>query len=160
MKRKKFLIKIVKYYEDLKKYALFLTRDADNALDLTQEVYKKAIIGYDNEKFSFKENRIKAWLFQIMKNAFINQYRKNKTMIKIEISEINGKQEDNIYFTLLEADIGKLIDTLSLKIKPIFKLYLKGYMYREIADIFNLKLGTVKSRIFKAKKLLKENFYE
>jgi RNA polymerase sigma factor (sigma-70 family) len=138
---------------NLQRFAMSLTSDRDSALDLVQDTYLKAIIYKD--KFVDYTN-LKAWVFTIMKNTFINNYRRNAK----ENTVIDGTQD--LYYinlpqdkgfispdsTYAEAEIEKAIDSLNDEFRIPFRMHLEGYKYKEIADILNLKIGTVKSRIF------------
>lgn len=138
---------------NLQRFAMSLTSDRDRALDLVQDTYLKAITYKD--KFVDYTN-LKAWVFTIMKNTFINNYRRN---VK-ENTLIDGTQDlyyinmphdkgyvspESIY---AEAEIEKAIDSLSDGFRIPFRMHIDGYKYKEIADKLDLKIGTVKSRIF------------
>lgn len=137
----------------LQKFAMSLTYDHDDALDLVQDTYLKAITYKD--KFADYTN-LKAWVFTIMKNTFINNYRRG---IK-ENTIIDGTQDlyylnkphDKGYISpessYSENEIEKAIDSLEDEFRIPFRMHLDGYKYKEIADELNLKIGTVKSRIF------------
>jgi RNA polymerase sigma-70 factor (ECF subfamily) len=138
---------------NLQRFAMSLTSDRDSALDLVQDTYLKAITYKD--KFADYTN-LKAWVFTIMKNTFINNYRRNTK----ESTLIDGTQD--LYYINLpqdkgfispeskyaEVEIEKAIDSLNDEFRMPFRMHLEGYKYKEIADILNLKIGTVKSRIF------------
>ncbi|HRW63650.1 MAG TPA: RNA polymerase sigma factor [Bacteroidales bacterium] len=146
----------------LTRFAMSLTSDKTEAQDLLQETYLKALTHRD--KFVGYTN-LKAWAFTIMKNTFINNYRKAKkenthndttnnlfflNMSK-EVSEARPDSEFSTY------EITKQIESLSDEFKVPFKMFLSGYKYKEIADELDLKIGTVKSRIFFTRKKLMEN---
>jgi RNA polymerase sigma-70 factor, ECF subfamily len=138
---------------NLQRFAMSLTSDRDNALDLVQDTYLKAIANKD--KFVDFTN-LKAWVFTIMKNTFINNYRRG---IK-ENTLIDGTQDlyyinmphDKGYVSpesaYAEAEIEKAIDSLSDEFRIPFRMHVEGFKYKEIADKLDLKIGTVKSRIF------------
>jgi RNA polymerase sigma factor (sigma-70 family) len=144
---------LIEIMSNLQRFAMSLTYDRDSALDLVQDTYLKAITYKD--KFADYTN-LKAWVFTIMKNTFINNYRRN---IK-ENTLIDGTQD--LYYINLpqdkgfispeskyaEDEIDKAIDSLNDEFSLPFRMHLEGYKYKEIADILNLKIGTVKSRIF------------
>ncbi|MDO9000312.1 RNA polymerase sigma factor [Sediminibacterium sp.] len=143
----------------LKSFALSLTHNYDDALDLLQDTYLKAITYRD--KFEESTN-LKAWLFTIMKNTFINAYRKNvKTralIVKGDELALNRAYKQNSYnhseSRLNAKEIIKQIDNLEDDYKLPFTRYYNGYKYEEIANEMHLPLGTVKSRIFIARKIL------
>ena len=145
----------------LNSFALNLTKNVEDAEDLYQETAFRAITNKD--KFRPGTN-FKAWCFTIMKNIFINNYRKKvkkNTIIDstdnlyyINSGSISVRNEagTNIFIDELESMIEKLDDS----IKKPFLMHFVGYKYQEIADELGLPLGTVKSRIFFARKELKD----
>lgn len=151
--------------DSLNAFAYNLTKNTEDARDLYQETAIRAITNRD--KFR-PDTNFKAWTFTIMKNIFINNYRK-----KIKANTIIDST-DNLYFinsggSLIENDatrnilikeLHKMIDALDDSIRIPFVMHFEGYKYQEIADTFDLPLGTVKSRIFFARKALKEKIKE
>ncbi|HEX4875413.1 MAG TPA: RNA polymerase sigma factor [Chitinophagaceae bacterium] len=145
----------------LKPFAINLTRDTEAANDLFQETLYKALA--NQEKYHVGTN-IKAWLFTIMRNIFINNYRrkaKQKTIFDSTPNDflLNQKQatvanaaEGSIRLKEIQAAIEQLPEIF----KTPFLLYFDGYKYNEIADALHEPLGTIKSRIHFARKLLKE----
>jgi len=138
---------------NLQRFAMSLTSDRDTALDLVQDTYLKAITHKD--KFADYTN-LKAWVFTIMKNTFINNYRRNMK----ENTIIDGTQD--LYYlnqphdkgfispesNYAKNEIEKAIDSLEDEFRVPFRMHIDGYKYKEIADELGLKIGTVKSRIF------------
>lgn len=145
----------------LKPFAINLTRDTEAANDLYQETLYKALA--NQEKYNAGTN-IKAWLFTIMRNIFINNYRrkaKQKTIFDSTPNDylINMKQvsvANQAETSLRIKEINKSIQQLPEIFKTPFLLYFDGYKYNEIADVLHEPLGTIKSRIHFARKLLKE----
>ena len=145
----------------LKPFAINLTRDSEAANDLYQETLYKALA--NQEKYSVGTN-IKAWLFTIMRNIFINDYRrkaKQKTILDTTPNDylINLKQataSNTAESGLRMKEIQKAIQQLPEIFKTPFLLYFDGYKYHEIAEVLSEPLGTIKSRIHFARKLLKE----
>jgi RNA polymerase sigma-70 factor (ECF subfamily) len=145
----------------LKPFAVNLTKDTESAKDLFQETLYKALA--NQEKYNVGTN-IKAWLFTIMRNIFINDYRrkaKQQTIFDSTPNDylINQKQSSiaNIAETELRIkEIYKAIYQLPEIFKTPFLLYFEGYKYHEIAEELHEPLGTIKSRIHFARKLLKE----
>lgn len=147
--------------DNMMKFALSLTADYTRAEDLVQDTFMKAITYKD--KFVDYTN-LKAWVFTIMKNTFINNYRRS---VK-ENTIIDGSQD--LYFINLPQESGfvspeskysadeidKAIDALEDEFKIPFRMHLQGFKYKEIADKLDLKIGTVKSRIFFTRKKLME----
>lgn len=145
----------------LNSFAYNLTKNDEDAKDLYQETAFRAMT--NREKFQPGTN-LKAWLFTIMKNIFINNYRKkvkrntivdstdNMYFINSGSVIISNEAGSNILMQELERMIGELEDNIKI---PFLKHY-EGFKYQEIADELELPLGTVKSRIFFARKALKE----
>ena len=138
---------------NLQRFAMSLTSDRDTALDLVQDTYLKAITYKD--KFVDYTN-LKAWVFTIMKNTFINNYRRNVKENTIidgtqDLYYINQPQDKGFISpesNLAENEIEKAIDSLENEFKIPFRMHIAGFKYKEIADELGLKIGTVKSRIF------------
>jgi len=140
-------------------FALSLTKNEADAEDLLQETFLKALL-YKNR---YHENsNLKGWLCTIMKNIFINEYRRKsrnqtvsdespegKGLIKIESPK--SSYPETMYQV---QEIKDAVDRLSDEYKVPLNLYFEGYKYKEIADIMQLPLGTIKSRIFLARKQL------
>ena len=145
----------------LKPFAINLTRHTEAANDLYQETLYKALANHD--KYNAGTN-IKAWLFTIMRNIFINNYRrkaKQKTIFDNTPNDflINQRQAsvaNNAEITLRVKEINSAIQQLPEIFKTPFLLYFDGYKYNEIAKVLQEPLGTIKSRIHFARKLLKE----
>jgi RNA polymerase sigma factor (sigma-70 family) len=147
--------------EFLKPFAVTLTRDNEVAKDLLQETMFRALA--NKEKYSVGTN-IKAWLYTIMRNIFINNYRRKAKQNTIFDSTPNDFLLDYNQVTTSNAaegalrmkDIQRAIQKLPEIFRNPFLLYFDGYKYHEIADMLREPLGTIKSRIHFARKLLKE----
>jgi len=145
----------------LKPFANNLTKDSETAKDLFQETLYKALA--NQEKYNVGTN-IKAWLFTIMRNIFINDYRrkaKQQTIFDYTPNEFLLNYNQLAVFNQAETDlrikeIYQAIHLLPEIFKTPFLLYFEGYKYHEIAEALNEPLGTIKSRIHFARKLLKE----
>jgi RNA polymerase sigma-70 factor (ECF subfamily) len=141
--------------EELKPFAISLTRDYEAANDLCQETLYKAL-AY-REKYEHGTN-IKAWLYTIMRNIFINDYRRNERKkavldaVRYSQQQYGTSAEINIRLKEIHAAIHHLPSIL----KTACLLYLDGYKYHEIAFALNEPLGTIKSRIHFAKKQLQK----
>ncbi len=144
----------------LHSFAYNLTKNIEDAKDLYQETAFRAMT--NREKFRANTN-FKAWLFTIMKNIFINNYRK-----KVKQNTIMDSTENMYYINsgstiisnagesnIMMKELTKMIESLDDSIKVPFLMHYQGYKYQEIADHLELPLGTVKSRIFFARKELK-----
>ncbi|MGN0213051.1 MAG: RNA polymerase sigma factor [Muribaculaceae bacterium] len=144
-------------------FAYRLTANYDDANDLLQDTTLKILC---NEKKFVEENNFKGWAMTIMKNIFINNYRKESKLIVINDSTDNTgfidatkdkATSDTPDSVMSQKEIMQMVNHLPGNIRATFGLYLKGYAYQEIADIQDLPIGTVKSRIFIAKKRLQKN---
>jgi RNA polymerase sigma-70 factor (ECF subfamily) len=145
----------------LKPFAINLTRDTEAANDLYQETLYKALA--NQEKYHTGTN-IKAWLFTIMRNIFINNYRRkakqktifdstpNEYLLNLKQATVANAAESNLRL----KEINKAIRDLPEIFRTPFLLYFDGYKYNEIAEVLTEPLGTIKSRIHFARKLLKE----
>jgi RNA polymerase sigma factor (sigma-70 family) len=145
----------------LKPFALTLTRDYENAKDLIQETLFKALNNKD--KYHVGSN-IRAWLTTIMRNIFINDYRRRMNQQHVFDIATNEFLLDSKQVHVANEAIAilghKEIHTAVHQLPPIFKtpflLYFDGYKYHEIAELVQEPLGTIKSRIHFARKLLKQ----
>ena len=146
-------------------YALSLTADSERADDLLQETFLKALTY--REKFTQNTN-FKAWIYTIMKNTFINDYRRN---VKTKNTFEGSNNDFHLMFTkdkvypapdsfYSSTEITKSINALEDEYKVPFTMFLDGYKYKEIAEELNLPLGTVKSRIFFTRKKLEKALHE
>lgn len=147
--------------DHLRPFALTLTRDNESAGDLLQETLLRALVNKD--KYNVGTN-IKAWLYTIMRNIFINDYRKarkysivkddtpNEVLINSRQAIVSNAAESGLALKDIQAGI----HALPVIFKDPFVLYYEGYKYSEIAGIYKEPLGTIKSRIHFARKLLKE----
>jgi len=159
MSRAQFNNQLLSLENNLKYYALSLTSDKERANDLLQETFLKALTYQD--KFSENTN-FKAWVYTIMKNTFINDYRK-ASKSKNSLSGSNSEfhlliAKDRIYPSpesfYSTNEIEKSISELDDEYRIPFQMFLDGYKYKEIAERLELPLGTVKSRIFFTRKKL------
>ena len=141
-------------------FAYSLTKDYEEARDLFQETAYRVLKNRD--KFSEGTN-FKAWCFTIMKNIFINNYRKKK-----KANTILDKTDNNFYINsgkhsvrnegeanVMMEELNEMIAELESGFRIPFLLHHQGFKYQEIADEMKMPLGTVKSRIFFARKELK-----
>ena len=152
---------VMRQASSLKMYALHFTHDTDDANDLVQDTMLKAITYYNK----FKEGtNLKGWLYTIMKNTFINNYRRF-----VKISSFVTKSDDissaNLVFSstknqgeskFIMDDIKNAMSKLPAEYYIPFTMYFEGHKYHEIADHLTIPIGTVKTRIHVARKLLKK----
>ena len=161
---------VMPYLDSLYNTAYRMTRSAEDAEDLVQETYFKAYKYYD--KFEEGTN-LKAWLFKILKNTFINNYRKKKLGPRsVDFAEIEDSFErivrrDNSeqpadpeaeYFTgVLDDDVRKALESLPYDYRMVVILAdLEDFSYKEIADILDCPVGTVMCRLYRGRRLLEE----
>lgn len=146
---------------NLLSFALKLTTNRDEAQDLVQDTTLKAL--KSEEKFVENTN-FKGWMLTIMRNIFINNYRKSareNTMIDssedlfhLNLSQDSGIETPDGAYACNE--ITAIIQNFSAEFREPFSMHVAGYKYEEIADKLEMPLGTVKSRIFFARKRLRE----
>lgn len=157
MTKKEMADYLVANQKPLWQSAFYLTKNEDDASDLTQSVFLKALCNF--EKFTDSTN-LGGWLYTIKRNLFINQCRSaDQVRISRSDKEYETAPNDLMYGTSESADsrctmqdIEHAIDILNKEYSIPFRMYVSGYKYQEIADKMNIPLGTVKSRIFIARK--------
>ncbi|GAB4379758.1 MAG: RNA polymerase sigma factor [Salibacteraceae bacterium] len=162
MSVQEFNYNLINHRSALQYFALSLTRNQNDALDLTQETYLKAIAHRDH----FRSNtNLKAWLFTIMKNTFINEFRRKsraKTVLDRQdalpkMSNTACDEYHNPMSLFGTKEIKGAIDDLADEFRIPFMMHSEGYKYKEISEQLKIPIGTVKSRIFLArKKLMKQ----
>jgi len=160
-----FNSKLIGLHENLSYFANTLTNNREEAKDLIQETYLKALINKD--KFEANTN-LKAWTYTIMKNTFINNYRRNqKANTIVDTTEdlyfLNIPRSSNFESPdsqLQKKEIQTNIAKLEEDQRMPFEMHNEGYKYKEIAESLNLSIGTVKSRIFFTRKKLMESLKE
>jgi RNA polymerase sigma factor (sigma-70 family) len=143
----------------LRKFAYRLSSKKDDADDLVQETFLRVL----QKKDSYLENvNFKSWTFTIMKNIFVDSYRRNrkrdtygdKGIDSLTILQINPVSFENPDSTYSALEILQSIEQLEEKLRIPFNMYVEGYKYIEIADKLNINLGTIKNRIFLTRKQL------
>ena len=147
-------------------YALRMAGSSDDAHDLVQETYMKAFRFWDKYE---KGTNIRAWLFRIMKNTYINRYRKETkepgrvnyddiqnffTLIKGNGADANDLQE-KIYNGMFEDNVARAIESLPEDFRTVVILSdVEGLSYDEIAEFLDCPIGTVRSRLHRGRKML------
>ena len=148
--------------EALERFAMSLTMNREDANDLVQETYLKALTY--REKF-MNDTNLKAWVYTIMKNSFINNYRRSvrenttfdNTKDLYYLSNPNQGNDSSPEASFTATEIQGHIDNLEDDLRIPFQMHQEGYKYKEIAEEMNLKIGTVKSRIFFGRKKLMDS---
>ena len=161
MKSLSFTKDLVGVQDELLRFAYKLTTDREEANDLLQETSLKAL---DNEDKYTPDTNFKGWMYTIMRNIFINNYR------KVVRDQTFVDQTDNLYHLNLPQDgssesteraydlkeMHRVVNKLPKEYRVPFAMHVSGFKYREIAEKLNLPLGTVKSRIFFTRQKLQE----
>ena len=159
----KFQSNLMNLQANLLNFAYMLTSNRDDAYDLLQDTTLKAL---DNEDKYAKNTNFKGWVFTIMRNIFINNYRRaGRAATVVDTTEnlyhLNLCQESGIETpegAYGVNEISAAIDDIADEYRIPFVMHVQGYKYNEIAEHMNLPLGTVKSRIFFARKKLQSRF--
>jgi len=158
------------FVDSLYNTAYRLTRNAHDAEDLVQETYLKAYRHYD--KFQEGTN-LKAWLFKIMKNTFINNYRKKQRIPpQSDFADLEGSLESRVrddatssikspeeeFLTnIVDEQVQAAMDSLPADYRmAVILADLEGFSYKEIAEILDVPVGTVMSRLYRGRKLMEE----
>ncbi len=161
---------IEKYLDSLWFTALRLTRNRQDAEDLVQETCMKA---WENLDSLHSEKKAKAWLLKILTNAFINKYRKNQNspkLIDIEpdflepIFYKSGQYADlekEIFSNVMDEEVKEAIESLPVEFRTVILLVdIEGLSYREVQEILNISSGTLSSRLYRGRRLLRDALYE
>ena len=172
-KRKAFEEEALPHMDALYRTALRMTKNEIDAEDLVQEAFVKAYRFWD--KFELGSN-CRAWLFKIMTNIFINEYRsKSRSPVSVNVDDIDDNflygqlaaggidqnPERTLFNKIFDDDVKKAIEGLPDDFRLVVVLsFLEGFSYQEIADIADLQLGTVKSRLHRGRKLLQKELYD
>ena len=145
---------LISHSDGLKHFAISLTRDHENAKDLLQETLFKAFANCEKYR---QDTNARAWLHTIMKNIFINDFRRNgrKELVMDAIRYTSDKRTGEEDLVRLK-EIRSAIHNLPSTFKTTLQLYLEGYKNREIAYYLGEPLGTIKSRIHFSKRLLQK----
>ena len=147
---------------ELRRFALKLTADPEEANDLLQETSLKAL---DNEDKYTPDTNFKGWMYTIMRNIFINNYRKTvrdqtfvdqtENLFHLNLPQDSGFESTEGNYDLKE--IRKIVHSLPKEYRVPFSMYVSGFKYREIAEKLGLPIGTVKSRIFFTRQRLQKD---
>lgn len=162
------------HIDALYNFAFHLTYNEDDSNDLVQETYLKA---YRFAESYVEGTNAKAWLFKILKNAFINEYRKkSKQPTKVDYEDVIGYQDSEdtgssttdsldlrqeVFQGILGDEVTKAINSLPVDFRMVILLCdIEGFTYEEIAKIVNIPIGTVRSRLHRARQMLKEKLID
>ncbi len=167
-KKRVFEEELFPHMDALKTFAFHLTYNDEDANDLVQETYLKAHRFIDKY---IEGTNAKAWLFKILKNAYINEYRKkSKRPTKVDFEDIVSyhDSEDNsgtgyldlreeIFENMMGDEVTIAINSLPIDFRTVVLLCdVEGFTYEEISKIIDVPIGTVRSRLFRARNMLKE----
>ena len=157
MNTAQFTREITSLQPTLRQFTYRFTQDREESRDLVQDTVLKALLYKD--KFR-EDTNLKGWLFTIMRNTFINNYRKAK------VAKTSTDTTKDLYYLHTEdqhtfnkpekmleyKELWKAIDNLKEELQTPFRMYTSGYKYHEIANALHIPIGTVKNRIFHARK--------
>jgi RNA polymerase sigma-70 factor, ECF subfamily len=164
--RKEFDRQAIPHMQALYNFALRLTRNPDDASDLVQDTYLKAFRFFD--KFEAGTN-CKAWLFRILKNSYINTYRKtSKAPDTVDYDVVeefyetirdstieSSTIEEQVFQNALDDEVARAVEALPDEFRTVLILAdIEGFSYEEIAEFADCPIGTVRSRLHRARKLL------
>jgi RNA polymerase sigma-70 factor (ECF subfamily) len=166
----------MQYARQLYSAAMRMTRNPSDAEDLVQETFLKAYRAYHT--FEAGTN-LKAWLYRILTNTYINKYRKDtrrpsevdlgsvedlylyRNIGSEESAEAARTTEDRVLDGLVEADIKKAVEDLPENFRlPVLLADLEGFSYKEISDILDIPIGTVMSRLHRGRKAMQKSLWE
>ncbi len=160
------------HIDALYNYAVRMTGDPEDANDLVQETYMKAYRFFDSFE---KGTNCKAWLFRILKNSYINRYRKeSKEPDKVDYDDIkefyhtvkhssldSNDMQEKWYGELLDDEISRALDSLPEDFREVVQLCdIEGFTYEEIANMVDCPIGTVRSRLHRGRKILREKLLD
>ena len=166
----------MQYTRQLYSAAMRMTRNPSDAEDLVQETFLKAYRAYH----TFEEGtNLKAWLYRILTNTYINKYRKDsrrpsevdlgsvedlylyRNIGSEESAEAARTTEDRVPEGLVESDIKKAVEDLPENFRlPVLLADLEGFSYKEIAEILDIPIGTVMSRLHRGRKAMQKSLWE
>ncbi len=171
-KQREFQNEALPHMDFLYNYALRMTFNQADAEDLVQETFLKAFRFWDSYE---QGTNIRAWLFRIMKNAYINRYRKEKKEPeKVEYQEVENfynnvrggtvetsDSQETLYNNLLDDDVAAAIASLPADFRTVVILCdIEGLSYEEVAAFVECPIGTVRSRLHRGRKLLRSQLVE
>lgn len=172
----KFTEQAMEYMPSLYSAALRMTRNPSDAEDLVQETYLKAYRGFH----SFEENtNLKAWLYRILTNSYINRYRAQQRRVdetpmdqdddfslyrhlgELDPSRAGKSPEEEILDLFSNSEVVEAVESLSETFRwPVLLADVEGFSYKEIAEILDVPVGTVMSRLHRGRKALQRLLYD
>ncbi len=172
--RTAFASEAMQFAPSLYTTALRMTRNAADAQDLVQETYLKAYRSFA----TFDEGtNLRAWLFRILTNTFINNYRAKQRRPQEselkdvdnlflyqrlpQLSQLSGSAEDQLMDMFPESEVREALENLPESfLMPVLLSDVEQFSYKEIAEILDIPIGTVMSRLHRGRKALQEGLYE
>ncbi len=171
-RQKEFEVEAIPHMQFLYNFAYRMTGNEEDAKDLIQETYLKAFRFWDQYQ---PGTNIRAWLFKIMKNSYINKYRKaTKEPGKVDYDEVQNFYEtvrdesfetsdlqEHIFENIFEDEIIEALGKLPEEFRTVVILAdIEGQSYEEIAKFLDIPIGTVRSRLHRGRKMLRKELYE
>jgi len=170
-----FEVEALRHLDALYRTALRMTRSEADAEDLVQETYIRAFRFRD--QFTLGTN-MKAWLFRILTNTFINTYRRKTA--QPEVTDLDGIDEFSLYRrmaddraassspdpeaellkTVVDTEVTDALEELPEKFRTTVLLDVEGFSYKEIAEMLSIPIGTVMSRLHRGRKFLQKRLYD
>lgn len=164
---------VMQYAAQLYSAALRMTRNPADAEDVVQETFLKAYRAYDTFKAG---TNLKAWLYRILTNTYINRYRRNQRRpTEVELGELQdlylykrlGEQsgasqsaEEEVLDQFVDADVKEALESLPEHFRmPVYYADVEGFSYKEIAEILDVPIGTVMSRLHRGRKALQKKLW-
>jgi RNA polymerase sigma-70 factor, ECF subfamily len=149
----KFIDELLLLDEYIRRVSAYFCYNKEEGEDLIQDVYIKAI----EKQHQYQQGtNLKSWIFSIIRNTYINLYRKNKIKKERNITTLEFHRQVNTDHLLINKEIEKELRALPKALKSSFILRTMGYSYIEISEILNRNIGTIKSQIFHAREILQE----
>ncbi len=174
--QERFAEQAMEHMPSLYSAALRMTRNPSDAEDLVQETYLKAYRGFGGFE---QGTNLKAWLYRILTNTYINQYRAKKRRPEqsdldnvedlylyrrlggLETARIGRSAEDELMDWFTEADVKEAVEELPEQFRiAVLLADVEGFSYKEIAEILDIPIGTVMSRLHRGRKALEKKLYE
>jgi RNA polymerase sigma-70 factor (ECF subfamily) len=173
-RKKEFEGMALEYLDSLYNTAMRMTRNRADAEDLVQDTYLKAYRFF----YQFKRGtNFKAWLFKILKNTYINKFRKRSKEPQVvdfedvemfydqlsqeQIIKFSTSPDEEVFRNLMGEDVRRAIEELPPEFKMAVILSdIEGFSYKEIAEIIGCPVGTVMSRLYRGRKMLQNRLWE